>query len=117
MLTAPLSCAMVSCCVVLYCVVWCRLSAGWPVCSCSAGWYGEDCSLGYCATDCNYPLGSCNRSSAQCSCAHTPVGTYSGSQCLQFTPSHATERHTRAAWAALSSLLVALALAVSAAPV
>ena len=78
-----------------------------------SGFYGLDCSLGYCSTDCNAPVGGCNYTAAECVCANTPVGFYSGSQCLSFTTSAAAtlrSTHTRS-WLTLALQLLTLALA------
>ena len=82
----------------MLCVLWSCVSAGLPSCVCASGFYGLDCSLGYCSTDCNSPLGSCNYTSASCVCAATPVGSYSGGECLSFTPSAAARRHSANGW-------------------
>ena len=68
--------------------------AGGFGCVCASGYYGLDCSLGYCSSDCNAPYGSCNTTQAACDCATSPLGLYTGEQCITFLASHAARQQT-----------------------
>ena len=81
-------------------------------CSCLSGYYGLDCSLGFCSSDCNAPYGSCNTSQAACDCASSPLGLYTGQQCITFQASHAARRSSRLQ-PLLSMALLAAALALT----
>jgi hypothetical protein len=57
--------------------------AGVYACACNDGWSGRDCSQAYCSSTCNYPYGACNFETATCECSSTPLGKYTGSECLK----------------------------------
>jgi hypothetical protein len=81
-------------------------------CACNDGFYGPDCSLGYCSSDCNAPYGSCNGSEAACTCAASPLGRYSGPQCLTFVASAAAGQHSTLHRLLQFSALLAVTLAL-----
>ena len=77
-------------------------------CACWDGFYGVDCSLGFCSSDCNAPYGSCNASEAACTCASSPLGRYTGAQCVTFLTSPSDRQAEAPPACALALQFVAL---------